>query len=83
MARRKTHLRKSKRAAAGPPVSGGDAILIGQSKLQRRLNVSPMTFWRWRNDEELGFPAGLSINGRVYFRWPEVEAWLARQQQAA
>jgi hypothetical protein len=60
-----------------------DAILISQANLRRQLSVSPMTFWRWRVDKELGFPPGLCINRRVYFRWAEVQAWLARQQRTA
>ena len=80
-----SHPRKSKRAAAAPsvPPPVSDAILIGQSKLRRQLSVSPMTFWRWRDDEKLAFPAGVRINNRIYFRWADVQAWLARQQQAA
>ena len=87
MARHKksSRSRKSKRAAAlaVPSTSAGDAILIGQSKLRRQLNVSPMTFWRWLRDEELAFPTALRIRDRVYFSKAEVDAWLARQQQAA
>jgi predicted DNA-binding transcriptional regulator AlpA len=79
--------RKSKRVAAAPsslaPPASDNAILIGQSKLRRQLSVSPMTFWRWLHDEKLAFPAALRINNRVYFRWADVQAWLARQQQAA
>ena len=77
--------RKPRRvAAAGASLAlpaAPEAILIGQSKLRRQLNVSPMTFWRWLHDEKLAFPASLRINDRVYFRWVDVQAWLARQQQ--
>ena len=85
MARQKSRRsRNPKRAAVAPPQAAtGDAILIGQSKLRRQLNVSPMTFWRWLQDKKLAFPASLRINNRVYFRWVDVQAWLARQQQAA
>jgi hypothetical protein len=88
MARRSSpKAQKSKQSAVAPCVATtiqtGDAILIGQSKLRRQLNVSPMTFWRWLHDEKLAFPASLRINNRVYFRWADVQVWLARQQQAA
>jgi predicted DNA-binding transcriptional regulator AlpA len=69
--------------AVSTPTVSGEAILIGQSKLRRQLNVSPMTFWRWLHNPKMDFPTGVRINNRVYFRWPEVQAWLARQQQAA
>ncbi|MCX7310251.1 MAG: hypothetical protein NTV56_00630 [Alphaproteobacteria bacterium] len=78
--------RKPKQAAIAVPSdapAASDTILIGQSKLRRQLNVSPMTFWRWSHDEKLAFPPSLRINNRVYFRWVDVQAWLARQQQAA
>lgn len=81
MARRRTKLSKEI-ARTGQPANS-DAILIGQSKLRRQLNVSPMTFWRWLHDESLAFPAGIRIKDRVYFRVAEVHAWLARQQQVA
>jgi predicted DNA-binding transcriptional regulator AlpA len=87
MARRSSpRSRKAQRVAVAAPSeapAASDAILIGQSKLRRQLNVSPMTFWRWLHDEKLAFPASLRINNRVYFRWADVQAWLARQQQAA
>ena len=76
---KRTKSKKQWAVAEGAP--GG--ILIGQSKLQRQLNVSPMTFWRWLHNEKLAFPAAIRINDRVYFRVAEVDAWLARQQQAA
>src|SRR4029079_15361696 len=78
MARRSSpRTRKPKQDAIAAPSdapAASDAILIGQSKLLRRLNVSPMTFWRWLHDEKLAFPEGLRINNRVYFRWPDVQA---------
>jgi predicted DNA-binding transcriptional regulator AlpA len=83
MAQRAKPSNSQKRVAVAPSVPPiVDTILIGQSKLRRQLNVSPMTFWRWLHDEKLAFPASLRIKNRVYFRWADVEAWLARQQAA-
>jgi predicted DNA-binding transcriptional regulator AlpA len=57
--------------------------LIMAARLSKRLGISTVTLWRWRHDEELGFPKGRKINDRVYFPWHEVAAWLERQQQIA
>ena len=63
-AARKTQATKTEE---DPARDTGNAILIGQSKLQRQLNVSPMTFWRWLHGEKLAFPERVRINNRVYF----------------
>jgi hypothetical protein len=47
------------------------------------LDVSAVTLWRRRNDEKAGFPKATVINGRLYFLWDEVLAWLAKQRRAA
>src|SRR5215213_7972081 len=39
--------------------------------------ISDMTLWRWLQDEELGFPRPLVINGRRYWRENEIVAWQA------
>jgi predicted DNA-binding transcriptional regulator AlpA len=70
-----------------PMVAGAAAVpellMIPGPKLRRMIGISAVTLWRWRHDDSAGFPSATSINGRLYFRWPEVQAWLARQQQAA
>jgi predicted DNA-binding transcriptional regulator AlpA len=38
-------------------------------------NKSAMTIWRWENDENLGFPKAITINGRRYYDLEELEAW--------
>jgi hypothetical protein len=47
------------------------------------LGISAMTLWRWRHRKESGFPSAKSINGRLYFYWPDVQAWLDNQPAAA
>ena len=47
--------------------------------LRKILNISAVTLWRWRHRAESGFPSAKSINGRLYFYWPDVEAWLEKQ----
>jgi predicted DNA-binding transcriptional regulator AlpA len=51
--------------------------------LRKNLNISPPTLWRWRHNPSMAFPTATIINGRLYFRWDEVQAWIAKQQQAA
>jgi Helix-turn-helix domain len=57
--------------------------LVSGPKLRRILDVSPVTLWRWRHDERMGFPAAKCIQGRLYFPWHEVSAWLERQPEVA
>jgi Helix-turn-helix domain len=72
----------------GPPgstprtaqVSKLDAnALVSGPRLRRILDVSPVTLWRWRHDESMGFPAAKCIQGRLYFLLHEVIAWLERR----
>ena len=57
----------------------GANTLVSGPKLRQILDVSPVTLWRWRHDESMGFPAAKCIKGRLYFPWHEVAAWLERQ----
>ena len=34
-----------------------------------------MTLWRWLHDPELGFPKPFRINGRRFWKEPELTAW--------
>ena len=42
-------------------------------------NISPVTQWRWENDDNLDFPKPIKISGRNYFRGEEIDAWIERQ----
>jgi predicted DNA-binding transcriptional regulator AlpA len=68
------------------PVPAGqlDAnTLLPGPKLRQILGISPVTLWRWRHDKSMRFPTAKSIQGRLYFPWKDVSAWLAAQQEAA
>ncbi len=64
-------------------VAPESAILVPGPKLRRMLGISAVTLWRWRHNEHAAFPVAILINGRLYFPWSEVQAWLERQKQAA
>jgi hypothetical protein len=51
--------------------------------LRKILNISSVTLWRWRHDPSMGFPIAKRINGRTFFAWHEVAAWLEKQPNAA
>jgi predicted DNA-binding transcriptional regulator AlpA len=76
------YLGKPKLGIAKPPTDGDSPILVPGPKLRRMIGISAVTLWRWRHDKEAEFPQAALINGRLYFPWAEVQAWLARQQQA-
>lgn len=82
MGRRKI-AKTAERAASTPPPQQSDSLLVPGPKLRRMIGVSAVTMWRWRRDPEMHFPVPRSINGRNYFPWADVQAWIARQQQAA
>jgi hypothetical protein len=50
--------------------------------LRKILNISAVTLWRWRHNDSSGFPVAKSINGRLYFPWADVQAWVDRQPAA-
>jgi predicted DNA-binding transcriptional regulator AlpA len=49
--------------------------------LRKMFDISAVTLWRWRHGN--GFPTGKRINGRLYFPWREVDAWLKAQPDVA
>lgn len=60
--------------------------LLPATPVRARYGVSDMTIFRWLNDEKLGFPKPIRINGRRYWRIADLQAFEARQsskQEAA
>jgi hypothetical protein len=51
--------------------------------LREILDISPVTLWRWRHDERMGFPTAKCIKGRLYFPLYEVTVWLEQQPRAS
>lgn len=74
---------KNKAEIKLPIPNGQEPVLVSGPKLRRLLDISAVTLWRWRNDENAEFPTATVINGRLYFPWADVQAWLAKQRQAA
>lgn len=53
-----------------------DQRRVTQPEAARLLgNVSLMTMWRWRHDQEMKFPESIEINNRIYFRRAEILSW--------
>lgn len=54
-------------------------LLFTGPTLRKILSISAVTLWRWRHRSDSGFPAAKNINGRLFFYWPDVQAWLDKQ----
>ena len=49
--------------------------LVPAPTVATECHVTRRTVGRWLLDENLGFPAPVEINRRLYFRRSELEAW--------
>jgi hypothetical protein len=49
--------------------------LVPAPRAAAECNVVRRTIGRWLLDADLGFPAPIEINRRLYFRRSELEAW--------
>ena len=57
--------------------------LMNSTKLRERLGgVSPMTVWRYLQDEALTFPRPITIRRRNFWDADEVEAFISRNVAA-
>jgi hypothetical protein len=79
---------RTKLKITAPKRAAGESLLTHAEKARwlpapklRKLcgDVSAVTWWRWRNDPELGFPIGRVIRGRWYFPVEPVLAWWQNQ----
>jgi hypothetical protein len=48
---------------------------LSRSQQARRWSVSKRSVERWGEDEDLGLPPEIEINGRHYRKLSELEAW--------
>jgi predicted DNA-binding transcriptional regulator AlpA len=53
----------------------GPVELVPAPTVAAECHVTRRTVGRWLLDENLGFPAPVEINRRLYFRRAELEAW--------
>ena len=75
---------RSPKPAVGEPLlaSPGKGAWLPAPKLRKLCgDVSAVTWWRWRNDPKLKFPAGKVIRGRWYFPVEAVLEWWRNQPQ--
>jgi hypothetical protein len=49
--------------------------LVPAGIVASECHVTRRTVGRWILDPEVGFPSPVEINGRLYFRRPELEGW--------
>jgi predicted DNA-binding transcriptional regulator AlpA len=72
-------IRPAKKGDVGQASKPEAGDFIPGPKLRAKLGISAVTLWRWRHDNENGFPAPKLINGRLYFPLADVTAWLDKQ----
>jgi hypothetical protein len=56
---------------------------LSRSQQAARWSVSKRSVERWGEDEELGLPPEIEINGRRYRKLSELEAWERKRAVAA
>ena len=58
-------------------------VFLSRTQQAKRWSVSKRSVERWGEDEELGLPAEIEINGRHYRKLSEIEAWERARAVAA
>jgi predicted DNA-binding transcriptional regulator AlpA len=56
--------------------------LVSTRHIRERYDKTERTIHRWMKDDRLGFPQPIRINGRLYVKLGELEAWEAKQGNA-
>ena len=56
---------------------------LSRSQQALRWSISKRSVERWGEDEELGLPPEIEINGRRYRKLSELEAWERKRAVAA
>jgi hypothetical protein len=56
---------------------------LSRSQQAQRWSISKRSVERWGEDEELGLPPEIEINGRRYRKLSELEAWERKRAVAA
>ncbi len=56
----------------------GELVTVGQVSSLTGIPVGTLRYWRHANQG----PASFSLGKRVLYRKPEVERWIAEQEQA-
>lgn len=52
-----------------------DVMMTSAQVCARYGSITPMTLYRWVNDERLGFPQAMRINNVRYWKASEILAW--------
>ena len=56
-------------------MTNSNETFLSRSQQAKRWSVSKRSVERWGEDEELGLPPEIEINGRHYRKLSELEAW--------
>jgi len=67
----------TKRKSPRPEIPA-DQRYGSDTDLSRRLGITTMTLWRWRQDQELNFPKPTRIRGRTRNDFEIIDAFMAK-----
>ena len=62
-----------------PETPAGGGRKARNAATARYLNISDMTFWRWKRDARLNFPAPARINNIEWNDLDQIDAWWKSQ----
>ena len=64
-------------------MTNANEIFLSRSQQAKRWSVSKRSVERWGEDEGLGLPSEIEINGRHYRKLSHIEAWEQTRAVAA